>query len=398
MTTLRTTCFCMLIGVFGVVATGTMSTEAPTASSSAATAASAKDKSPPMSRDDVIKIIANSRKIVSPNGVEELVKVRIGGVDQWLSIRGKDRRNPILLVLHGGPASPSMPDNYTYQSSWEDYFTVVQWDQRGTGKTYAANTEAQMAPGMSIDGMTDDAAQVVEYLRQHYNKRKIFLMGHSWGTVLGVQLAQRHPDWFYAYIGVGQVVNVIKNEEVGYNFALSEAKAHNNAEAIKELESIAPYPGTTAPSIQHIGVRSKWEMYYGGLAFGRTNYGFVNDAESLSPDYSQHDLDAINSGSMFTMKHLLGQLYAVDFDKVTTFGCPVILFVGQHDYTTAHELAEQWFDKIQAPSKHLVMFADSAHMIMQEQPGRFLTHLVTDALPLAQKAGDAAPAEVTRDR
>lgn len=395
MNIVRTICFGMLTGVLGVVSTNALSAQAPATVSSAA---SVKDKSPLMSRDAVTQIIANSRKIVSPNGIEELVKVRIGGIDQWLSIRGKDRRNPILLVLHGGPASPSMPDDYTYQSPWEDYFTVVQWDQRGTGKTYAANTEQQMAPGMTIDGMTDDAAQVVEYLRQHYNKRKIFLMGHSWGTVLGVKLAQRHPDWFYAYIGVGQVVNVIKNEAAGYNFALSEASAHHNVEAMKELESIAPYPGTTAPSIQHIGVRSKWEMYYGGLAFGRTNYKFIDDAESLSPDYSEHDLDAIGSGSMFTMKHVLGQLYAVNFDKVTTFGCPVILFVGQHDYTTAHELAEQWFEKIKAPSKHMVIFADSAHMIMQEQPGRFLVHLVTDALPLAQRVDDAAPAEVTRDQ
>lgn len=395
MNIVRTICFGMLTGVLGVVSTNALSAQAPATVSSAA---SVKDKSPLMSRDAVTQIIANSRKIVSPNGIEELVKVRIGGIDQWLSIRGKDRRNPILLVLHGGPASPSMPDDYTYQSPWEDYFTVVQWDQRGTGKTYAANTEQQMAAGMTIDGMTDDAAQVVEYLRQHYNKRKIFLMGHSWGTVLGMKLAQRHPDWFYAYIGVGQVVNVIKNEAAGYNFALSEARAHHNVEAMKELESIAPYPGTTVPSIQHIGVRSKWEMYYGGLAFGRTNYKFIDDAESLSPDYSEHDLDAIGSGSMFTMKHVLGQLYAVNFDKVTTFGCPVILFVGQHDYTTAHELAEQWFEKIKAPSKHMVIFADSAHMIMQEQPGRFLVHLVTDALPLAQRVGDAAPAEVTRDQ
>ena len=91
-------------------------------------------------------------------------------------------------------------------------------------------------------------------------------------------------------------------------------------------------------------------------------------------------------------------MLAVDFDHVTHFGCPVIVFVGQHDYTTPFELTEKWFGDLQAPSKRLVVFADSAHMIMQEQPGRFLMHLVTDALPLAQKAGDAAAAEVTRDR
>jgi len=350
----------------------------------------------PMTRAEVTRIIANSRRIVSPEGIETMVKVPINGIDQWLSIRGKDRRNPILLVLHGGPASPTMPVDYTYQSPWEDYFTVVQWDQRGAGKTYAANTEQQMAPGMTIEGMTDDAAQVVQYLRGHYGKQKIFLLGHSWGTVLGTRLAQQHPDWFYAYIGVGHVVNVRRNEEMGYDFALRRAQAQGNAEAIKALQAIAPYPGNAPLTLERLGVRSKWEMYYGGLAYGRQDYSFDSDAEQLSPDYSPAELDAIGKGSVFTIHHLMGPLAAVDFSHSTHFACPVILFVGAHDETTSHALAEQWFDTLKAPSKRLVVFADSAHMVMQEQPGRFLVHLVTDALPLAQQAGDAAPAEVTR--
>jgi pimeloyl-ACP methyl ester carboxylesterase len=368
----------------------------PAAAASAA-AASTQGKPTLMSREDVTRILESNRKIVTPQGVDEMIKVRIGGIDQWLSIRGKDRRNPILLFLHGGPASPAMPEAYTFQTPWEDYFTVVQWDQRGAGKTYAANTEQAMAPGMTVQGMTNDAAEVVQYLRQHYDKQKIFLMGHSWGTVLGVQLAQQHPEWFYAYISVGQVVNGRRNEEVGYAFALREAIAHGNQEAIRELKAMAPYPGPSL-TLDRIGTRSKWEMYYGGLAYGRQDYQFEDDAESLSPDYSKADLAAIGKGSLFSLNHLMQPLLAVNFDKVTHFDCPVIVFVGQHDYTTAHELAEKWFDDIQAPSKRLVSFADSAHMMMQEQPGRFLMHLVNDALPLAQKVGDAAPAEVTRDR
>lgn len=360
--------------------------------------AAAKDGASPMTRAEVTRIIANSRRIVTPNGVDTMVEVPINGTEQWLSIRGRDRRNPILLVLHGGPASPSMPADYTYQSPWEDYFTVVQWDQRGTGKTYAANTEQQMAPGMTIEGMTDDAAQVVAYLRTHYDKQKIFLMGHSWGTVLGTRLAQEHPDWFYAYIGVGQVVNVRRNEAMGYAFALRQATLQGNLEAIKELKAIAPYPGTAPLTLKRLGVRSKWEMYYGGLAYGRKDYRFDSDAEELSPDYSEKDLDAIGKGSVFTLRHLMPGLLSVDFDNTTHFACPVILFVGARDETTSHELAEQWFAKLRAPRKRMVIFADSAHMVMQEQPGRFLVHLVKDALPLAQAAGDAAPSEVVRDQ
>lgn len=108
--------------------TATHAATAPTASASTAAIAAASPASPPMSRDKVVSILANNRRIVSPSGIDETIKLRIGGIDQWLSIRGKDRRNPILLFLHGGPASPAMPEAYTFQTPWEDYFTVVQWD------------------------------------------------------------------------------------------------------------------------------------------------------------------------------------------------------------------------------------------------------------------------------
>jgi pimeloyl-ACP methyl ester carboxylesterase len=388
---------CCLLAILPSMVAARAAPSEPAAASSAASPTPAI-KPRMISRDEVTRIIDNSRRIVSPLGVDERIKLRIGGIDQWLSIRGHDRRNPILLFLHGGPASVTMAVGYTFQSPWEDYFTVVQWDQRGAGKTYAANTEQQMSPGMTIAGMTDDAAQVVQYLRRHYGKRKIFLLGHSWGTVLGTRLAQQHPDWFYAYIGVGQVVNVRKNEEIGFAFALREAKADHNDKAVSELESLAPYPGSAPLTLDRMATRTNWEAYYGGLAYGRKDFSFYADAEDLSPDYSQAELDAIGKGSGYSLKYLLQPLLDVNFEDVTRFGCPVILFVGQHDYTTSHELAEQWFDRIQAPSKHLVLFADSAHMIMQEQPGRFLMHLVTDALPLAQKAGDVAPAEIVRGK
>jgi pimeloyl-ACP methyl ester carboxylesterase len=218
-------------------------------------------------------IIAAREKIVSPHGIQQQLYVPIDGLKQWISIRGNDVRNPILLVLHGGPGSPETPADWTYQQPWEDYFTVVQWSQRGTDKTYEANTPAQMAPGMTVDGMTNDAARLVSYLRERFHKNKIFLMGHSWGTVLGLTLAQRHPDWFYAYIGVGQVVNVRNGERAGYRYALQEAKAHHNADAIRELDALAPYPGKTL-TVPEIGVRSKWEMYYGGLAWGRRDFSW----------------------------------------------------------------------------------------------------------------------------
>lgn len=354
--------------------------------------AAAQSSQSKMTRKEVQEIIADDRKIVSSNGIEKLIAVRINGIDQWLSIRGRDRRNPILLFLHGGPASPTMPVDYTFQSPWEDYFTVVQWDQRGTGKTYASDPKGQ-AP-LTIEQMTSDAEEVVQYLLKNYQKQKIFLLGHSWGSLLGITLAQRHPESFYAYIGVGQMINSQKSEAGGYEFALSEAKSHHNTEAVKELEALAPYPGPQgALTIERVGMQRKWLMYYGGLTWRRTDFMWDANSWLLSPDYTDNDLDATGNGSLYSLTHLLPPLQHWSYEDVTDFRCPIFLFEGRHDYDVSHTLPEEWFGRVKAPQKKLVWFDDSAHMVMEEEPGRFLFHLLTDVRPIAAKVGDAAPDE-----
>jgi len=360
-----------------------------------AAAADAPPPKPAFSRQDARDIIAASRKIVSPHGIETMTQIPINGTQQWISVRGHDSRNPILLFLHGGPASPDMPLSWTFQTPWEDYFTVVQWDQRGAGKTYAANDPEKVAAGMTIEQMTVDAGEVVEYLRRTYHKQKIFLLGHSWGSALGVRVAQAHPEWFYAYIGVGQVANTRESEAVGYRFAVEQARAHDNQEALRELAALAPYPAPGKPlDLETISKQRKWLEYYGGLSWGHTSFDYDADTEKLAPEYSDADLKAIDEGSLFSMRYLLGPFTEVDFTKTTRFGLPVLFFLGRHDYSVSHEVAANWFAMLHAPAKKLVWFEDSAHMVMQEQPGRFLEHLVDDARPYAVKAGDAAPEEI----
>ena len=359
-------------------------------------AAKAQDPVKPvtLSRDEVVRTIANARKIVSSRGVESARAIVVNGTQQWISVRGKDLRNPILLVLHGGPGSPEMPDDWTFQTPWEDFFTVVEWDQRGAGKTYALNDPKTIEPTMTLPQMVSDTEAVIEYLQRTYGKQKIFLLGHSWGSVLGLEVAQQHPEWLYAYVGVGQLINMQRNEQEGYSFALSEAQAHGNTEAVKELEGIAPYPGDAATmSFDKIGLQRKWLMYYGGLAWGRQDFKWDADAWELSPDYSEKDLDAVDAGSMFSLTHLMKTLFGVNFEDRITFECPIFLFVGRHDYSTSHTLAESWFRRVKAPEKELISFDDASHMIMQEEPGRFLDHLVHDVRPIAVKDGDTAASE-----
>lgn len=341
-------------------------------------------KAPAFSRADAATIVGNLQKIVSPQGIDELVKIPIGGTEQWISVRGRDRRNPILLFLHGGPAAVEMPTSWTFQPDWEDFFTVVQWDQRGAGKTYNANDPEKIRPTLTIERMDQDAVAVVQYLRSHYHQDKIFVLGHSWGTVLGMRLALEHPDWLYAYVGMGQIINMDAGEKLGYEATLQAAEAAHNVQAVRDLESIAPYPEADGRlPLAKINLERQWSVYFGGLTYNRDSYDYYFHAARLSPEYSDADLAAIDKGSGLTLPTLLPELAKVDFSGNTTLHCPIFMFVGRHDETTPPEPVVSWFKDLQAPAKTLVWFENSAHMMQIEQPGLVLMHLVEDVRPLA---------------
>src|SRR5258705_743680 len=233
----------------------------------------AQEPAKPSSRAEAVAIIAEARRVVTPNGVERLEKVRIGGIDQWVSVRGTDRRNPVLLHIHGGPGYISIPMSWWFSRGWEEYFTIVQWDQRAAGKTHLLTDPAAVAPTLTRERMIADAEEMAAWVRRELGKDKIFVLGHSWGSFLGLQLAQRHPEWLHAYIGVCQLIDGPENERRGWRFAMEAARRAGNAEAVRELEAIAPYgaPGRTIP-IKDIYVDRKWMGYYGGvIAYRRDN-------------------------------------------------------------------------------------------------------------------------------
>ena len=333
-------------------------------------------------------ILAEYGKIVSDHGVDEAKAVEIGGIRQWITVRGRERDNPILLVIHGGPAAPDLPNRYLFEPGWADYFTVVEWDQRGGGKTYGLNDPAAVAPTLSKERMIADAEEVVAYLRKTYGRDKIFVLGHSWGSLVGLSLAQRHPDWLYAYIGVGQIIAMKEGEKLSYDWTLAQARKAGNEAAIKELSAIAPYPEADGSvPLDKLGTERKWSIRFGALIHGRSSYDTLENTEKISPDYTEADFKAIDQGSGFTLPKLLADLMSADFTGVTRLDCPVLMFAGRTDYTTPQPLIERWIGKLSAPKKKLVWFEQSSHMIYEEEPGRFLVHLVEDALPLAAPEG-----------
>jgi pimeloyl-ACP methyl ester carboxylesterase len=358
----------------------------------ASVAVLAQEPARPASRAEATAIIANARKILTPNGVERLEKVRIGGIEQWVSIRGADRRNPVVLYIHGGPGYVSIPMSWWFSRGLEEYFTVVQWDQRAAGKTYLLTDPAKIAPTLTPERMIADAEEMAAWARKEFGKEKIFVLGHSFGSFLGLQLAERHPEWLYAYIGVCQLIDGPESERRGWRFAMDAARREGNAGAVRELESIAPYgsPGRAIP-IEDIYVERKWVGYYGGVMAYRHDNKADSDLAQLSPDYSDQEIGHIWDGNKFATPYLLPDVIALDLTKTRKLSVPLILFEGRHDRNVNADVAATWFDTVTAPEKHLVWFEQSGHMPMTEEPGRFLLSLVRYARPIAEKAGDAAP-------
>ncbi|MET0497450.1 MAG: alpha/beta hydrolase [Steroidobacteraceae bacterium] len=345
----------------------------------------------PNNRAEAVKIVAEMRRIVTPQGVERLEKVRIGGIDQWIAVRGFDRRNPILLYLHGGPGFPAMPTSWYYQRGWEEYFTVVQWDQRGAGKTYATNDPASVAPTITPARMIADTEEMIGWLRKEFGKDRIFVLGHSWGSYLGLDIARRHPEWLHAYIGMGQLTDARESERRGWQFAMEHARSANNATAVRELQSIAGYEKAAEISLDAIKLQRKWLGFYGGAVRGRKSFDHEDVGTTLAPEYSDADVELVWKANRYSMTPLLPTVLKTDFSSVTRLACPIVLFNGRDDYNVSASLAAEWLERLQAPSKTLVWFERSAHDIVNEEPGKVLLSLVQHVRPIAERAGDIAP-------
>jgi pimeloyl-ACP methyl ester carboxylesterase len=332
------------------------------------------------------EVVADIGRIVTPHGVQETFETTLGGARQVVNVRGADRDNPILLFVHGGPGAVEMPVAWSFQRPWEDFFTVVQWDQRGAGRSYPLNDPKTLAPTLRPDRYRDDAIELIEQLRERYGKRKVFVLGHSWGSIVGLKVAMARPDLLYAYIGMGQVIDFRENERQGYAWTLDRARNDHNATAVKELEALAPYPGGGAFDIDKMGTQRKWSIHYGGLAAGRDNADFYFHAPRLSPEYTPADIKAWDDGSGYTITTMFPQLAGVTFADVHRIDTNVVMLLGRQDYTTPSAITESWMRELQAPSKSVLWFEHSAHLPMIEEPGRVLQALVDRVRPLADEA------------
>ena len=332
-------------------------------------------------------VVDDLQRITTPNGVQETFEAPIGGTRQWINTRGKDRANPVMLFVHGGPASPAMPSAWQFQRPIEEYFTVVHYDQRGAGKTYRSAGAAGAGEVIPIQRYVDDAIEVAELVRRRYGKDKLVLAAHSWGTLVAMKAALARPDLFHAYVGIGQVLNTRVNEALSFQYGLTRARAEGHAAAIAEMESIAPYPGDQPITRERIIIARKWPQHYGGLnAYRDAEQDYYYGASLLSPEYDCEDRKAFFAGSVFTLDRVLEEFLTVELDRVRRFPIPVVMFLGRHDYTTPSQPTADWLARVEAPYKRAVWFEDAAHMIPWEAPGQTLVALLEHVRPLATDA------------
>jgi len=327
--------------------------------------------------------ITISRAIHSPDGIDTVERVSIGGIDQWIEVRGESLKNPILLFIHGGPGTAFMPIARVFQGPWEKYFTVVQWDQRGAGKTYTSNSKDVLRRTMNIARLHADALEMVDYLRKRFGRDKIFVLGHSWGSILGLQLAHDHPELLYAYIGVGQATDSWQNEVVLYRDTLAEARRTQNKDALQQLTSIAPYPSPNI-TFKQIRVMRQWSGTLIGPSHSDESWMGLKTI-FLAPEYSLlNDVDWIR-GQFFSVDMLLPELSKVNFASLGyEYRVPVFFLEGGHDPYTPSVVANEFFDKMNDPDKQFEWFENSGHFPFIEEPRKFTDVLVQKVLPLAR--------------
>lgn len=313
-------------------------------------------------------------------GIDEASYVSIGGIQQWVTVRGQDRKNPVLLIVHGGPGDPTNPWTFMMFAPWEKYFTVVQWDQRGAGRTLA-RTGASIAPTMTIERIAQDGIELTRYLRDHLHKDKIVVVAHSFGTLIGLRMIRAQPELFSAYVGTGQAGDGTRNYAVAYDALLKKAESVNNQEAIDDLKRVGPPPYASG---EGQSVQRKWaNRFEGADAFlaGRLGLALVAPGPGSSiQDFNDsfEGQGAITQGLFDEAKRETPQSMGL------TFAVPIFFFQGAEDFTTPTSLAQQYLAAIHSPHKEFVPIAGGGHFAMFMRSDEFLHELLERVMPLAR--------------
>lgn len=304
--------------------------------------------------------------------ISEIERIKLGGIEQYIIIRGIDSTKPLLLFLHGGPGSPELGFVKKYNPDLEHDFVVVHWEQRGSGKSYNKNIPIE---SMTIEQFISDTKELSEYLIKRFNKDKIYIMGHSWGSYLGIKTIEKYPELYHCYFGIGQVADQYRSERISYEWAKTQAEKKEDKKAMKKLEAL-DFPEVNAGS-------NEWKIFlmkergyvdkFGGGLFHDNN----RTLDKLLPvinakEYTLGDKMNYGIGSLFSLEHLWDDVITDNlFESIDTVQIPVYLFQGTYDYQTSYIVAKEFYDQLKAPEKQFFTFENSAHCPIFDDTDRF---------------------------
>ncbi|NLP16998.1 MAG: alpha/beta hydrolase [Clostridiales bacterium] len=305
------------------------------------------------------------------NSIYELRKIELNGRKEWISIRGTDKDNPILLFLAGGPGGSQMAAVRHTLSKLEKHFVVVNWDQPGSAKSYNAGKN------ISVENYIDDGYELTKYLCDEFNQEKIYLVGESWGSALGIFLADKAPELYHCVIGTGQMVAFLETELIDYEFAMEIAENKNDTGKLQKLKENGPPPyygkNVTWKSAEYLQYLSDYMMRNPKIH----NSGYNTLRDLFSEEYGIIDKINYFRGIVTTFNHVYPQLYETDLRiNYAKLGVPIYFFIGRHDINAPTSLVEDYFETLTAPHKELVWFENSGHSPWINETDKFIDELL----------------------
>jgi len=305
------------------------------------------------------------------NEISILEEVKLGNAKQWIQISATNLNNPILLFLHGGPGYSSMPYLHVDSKLLKEHFIVVHWDQLGAGKSYSNNINPK---DMTVKRFLNDTHELIQILKRRFDKEKVFLLGHSWGSCLGLYTAINYPEDIYAFIGMGQVVDLLQGEIDGYNYTMQKAIELNDTLAIQTLQDIGkpPFKGGMQSLIKQRILLGKF-----GGAFKNIHYTEIANIRKSSPYYTEEDQHNYMHGYGFSYHCLWDQVMKVNFfNEETDLKVPIYFFEGRYDYGTPFALVEKYIKTITAPHKEIIWFKNSGHFPNLEETQKYQEQVI----------------------
>jgi pimeloyl-ACP methyl ester carboxylesterase len=317
-----------------------------------------------------------------PNSIAALEKVRLGGADQWLILRGHDTRKPVLLFLSGGPGASEAARVLRFNQELEQHFVVVIWEQRGCGKSYPSHYPSSR---LTLAQYEADLIELADLLRERFDEQKIYLVGHSWGTIIGAQAAIARPDLFHAYVGTSQMVDVLETDQVIYEMVMDASRQAGDAQFVSTLEAQGPPPyAGLLPIRPYAALFGREYTLFEYPMIQSEEYRREGDILMLmlkQPEYGWLDRIYYLLGLVNTFNVVYPQLQDLDYRRdAARFELPVYLILGRHDMNNPAQIPEEYYNLLEAPRKQLYFFENSGHGMIWEEPSLFLDILVNTVL------------------